>query len=547
MVIPFKMSSSSSCSSSTDSSSSCSDSSDSSRCTTSSSSSTCDSSSSSSSTCKSSDSSSSTSSSSSSSDSGECFPREYKRYLDEKHKHRLTAPEIYYKFRDAVVSIQTVTFQEGKVIQSDVATGFFIGCRYILTTAGVLTYDNRGLQRVERIFVYVVNTDGCNTSTIYEGSLVAIDGAANLGLIYISEANNKGKPKLDGHNFFRFGRSRDYCIGREVYSIVNGTGDEASSFRQGVVINNRQFSKIEGTPPLEIVTVQIPALNKNYGAPIIDCYGNVIAIINYNLGNTTGIITGGTSEYAMEPILDAFHEAGLALTKNKKLSCYKQHLRLVNSPFGNYYVYVKGFLGIQWTNYSPAFFPNGQTKYDKVQGIIVVGVDQTTPLGQAFSQLIAQDNNILITEIDGCPVGNIQNQISPALITWRKVPGDKVKIQYRVSSDSFKQCLALNVALGAYPPSLDTPHTGWMVRKDSANTATATTNATIDSKDVKTGTATQTSSGTSSGNTLTSETEVNAPQIKSYSNPLKLFGTACVQCHIKGGACGSDHHKKYLS
>ncbi|AYV86348.1 MAG: PDZ domain-containing protein [Solumvirus sp.] len=509
---------------------------------------------------------SSSSSSSSSSDNQSKFPREYEKYLSSKEK-KLTATEIFYTKRSAVVALQTLTtfILPGSTNpqQTAIGTGFFIGNNYIVTSAQLVLYtqfigprtpappDPPGpsIVRVNKIFAHVVDVNGeKNNNLVYEADLIGIDGAANVALLHISDIANPGLPKLRNTNHFRFGRSRDYAVGRPAFTIANDVGDDTQSIRSGIVTNNRQFSKIQGSPPVELIVVDFPAyIGTNVGAPIIDEFGDIIGILNQNFGSFSNTPVGGTSEYFMEPILKALRAGGNNLVKGEKLGEFAKHLQLVVDPVGNYYLYVKGFLGIAWTIYSPISYVNEVPGYKKTQGIVVTALVATTPLGQLFTPLFDSGATILITDIDGCPIGNIPNQITPADITWRKIPGDKVKITYRVSTDGFAGCQAANVALAMYPYDLDLPDTFFMAPNPVKTPAVVPVKDEVDSKH---STTSDVKNDTKSDVKVDVKSEViekvkseNKPEVKGTLANLKRnkapkgINRVCINCKLSKANC----------
>lgn len=128
--------------------------------------------------------------------------------------------------------------------------------------------------RVSRIFVHVTNVNGTDKNLIYEADLIGLDGAADIALLHIGEILNCDLPKLKCQNYLQFDRSRDYCIGRNAFTIANDVGDDAQTIRAGVIVNNRQFNKQQGRPPTELVVVDFGVYTpSNFGAPILDEHG----------------------------------------------------------------------------------------------------------------------------------------------------------------------------------------------------------------------------------------------------------------------------------
>jgi S1-C subfamily serine protease len=398
---------------------------------------------------------------------------EYAQYLKDLKDDRrgkkpiLAGPDIFYRYRGAVVALETSTqlmFDDFKSNVTNAGSGFFIGNGYIVTSAQLVLLDTANrvppaptppapfISRVNKIVARVTAVNGDpNVNLIYEAELVGVDPAANIALLRISARMNPGLPQLNEcQAYFKFDPSRLYAIGRKVYAICASQQLDSQFITDGVVTNNRQFSTGPGYPPVELVMTSLDLdFPLNIGSPIINEYGHVIGVITVSYPAPGETFAGGISEFFLKPILESLLNP----------LCNRQFVSLVNDSEGPYYRRLKGYLGIAWSpftidDWSPEFNRPG---YKRNQGVVVRAIDPSTQLGQLLLPLIIQGNTILITDIDGCEIGNIPPQVTPAIITWRCGAGTEVVLKYRVSSDDYAKCLSLKVVLSEFPIELDNP------------------------------------------------------------------------------------------
>jgi hypothetical protein len=66
-------------------------------------------------------------------------------------------------------------------------------------------------------------------------------------------------------------------------------------------------------------------------------------------------------------------------------------------------------------------------------------------------------NKDIIVRMDGLEIGALPNQTAPGDILWRKIPGEKIKIEfYPLQGDSYGPLKVVDVELLEYPDSVDT-------------------------------------------------------------------------------------------
>lgn len=446
----------------------------------------------------------------------------------------MSGEDVFKKHRNAIVAIQTVTrYDSFGEIDVDIidGSGFFIKGQHIMTSSSVVLFDNPNATRippapvppgpsyVRVVDIYVTVTDSqCGKSYIYKADIVGIDGAGGIALLSINKDNqwNQGLPSLKCQDSLDFYPSKCVKNGECAYTIVSDTNVGTKLIKGGLVSNNSFFSETSNFPAINLLSISIGSsfINSMVGAPLLNSCGQVIGVLQQS--NSAGWF--GPSSSFITPVIKAFlaGEASiLSICRNRvevksgsNCVCSKSssssssscsctsgsssskceedplaNLQLVIDPAGNYFRYIKGFLGIQWGLYGAstfALYPD--SKYKKVQGIIITGT-LLTSIGTIFRALIGTDNIVLLTDINGCPIGNEAGQISPTEVTWRLVAGDNVELTYRISSDNFSSATKVKGVLDILPPDFDKYNSGFMV--SSINPIQSAPVVSISNKDLK--------------------------------------------------------------
>lgn len=267
------------------------------------------------------------------------------------------------------------------------------------------------------------------------------------------------------------------------------------------------------------------------GVPVLDCSGKVLGMVTRNRNRLTenqGFLqqlVAGPSQYFSKRVIRAILKGNC----NKR---YTDRLESIIDPAGAYVRYLKGYAGIGYQvfgaenytytiDYTSGDFPYGfpRIRLDKngdflcgpdckqeigikivsIAGL-VSGAADNTPNGQRFTpgttltaapfpvmadapvdspvlgQLLPGD---LITKIgvmgknNKCKyvnLGDLRDQIAPALLTWRTVAGDIISLQYNRGdnilntdnngdpSNDFYNCYkTIQVVLAQFPQLLDYP------------------------------------------------------------------------------------------
>lgn len=325
-----------------------------------------------------------------------------------------------------------------------------------------------------RIFVRVYNVNGCGKSFVYEASLVGVDGAGDVAVLKIDFTLpwNKDKclPELKKVRFLEWGKSRCYEIGKPVYSIGNAFCSDPQSFACGCVRDNRYANPLQAA--FEAITTDL-AIGKGFsGSPLLDEYGKVIGIATFQLDGDNGFTTlfnittlnsyaGGPSQQFAECIVKTLIEADKG--------CITKKVELCESDLGNFFRYVKGFLGAEFVASSPCdslfldLLANatppcefGDIGFKEARGYavvdFVVGANGTSPLADAG--IVIGD---LILSLGKINLGNFDSLVGPSSVTWNLLPGDRVEVQYRTISDCYATCHTVTIVLDDFPCIYDYP------------------------------------------------------------------------------------------
>jgi hypothetical protein len=401
--------------------------------------------------------------------------------------------------------------------------GFFITDHYIVCPAHlvlipptVLTVNNRypfvsvnqpapnGLApdtvtSVSRILVDVQRVNCGKKAFTYEAQLVGVDGAGNIALLSIDfnrQWNLACPPIKKHHPYFCFGKSRCSYPGTECFTIGDFTSSLDSglagcnSVVAGVISNNRALDTTGYALP-ELVFASFPNHAEKTGAPIINKYGQVIALQTINIVGANQTVpsqrrgfgqVSGVSQFFMETVINELRKG-----------CHKrkatEHLEIVNDLNGNYLKYLKGYLGIYarplngndfGTTISGSGIENiivstsGQLgsgpKCKELIGLKVLteagntsvtyvtipSASNNPPLVDSPLLNILQPNDIII-ELNKCPLGQYKNQIPATLITWNLHDGQCVNLKYRKVSDNYNSIFHAEVNVVAFPALLDYP------------------------------------------------------------------------------------------
>lgn len=411
----------------------------------------------------------------------------YKKYCCDRDKCKYDAPDVFYPKQDAVVGVVAqATISDGatgSTLVTNEGSGFLIlrkeVCKdrssfYVVTTASIamLTPEQvripppptgmTGFQRMETYYVEIQNVNGCCKNYVYQAQLIGIDGAGNIAILELDlnlpfnkniECINKKchpyldfeylKPdKCDGY----FSCSRYYATGDVAFVMGKGGNDNNTSITEGVISANRygpdQQYFFEG------VVTDSDSTMGDIGAPLLNKRGKVIGVVSgvLDAGVTGATRTLAISEFSALPPVEAF-------TGGIRCEC-NSHLQIVPDLLGPFYRYIKGYLGITWHYVSAQDLINvANVQFKEIKGIVVDGVTAASPFFAQFNGV----SGSIITGINGCDIGQITPQVTPAAIMSRLTTLDTVNICYRVLADAYAQPACASATVVDFPSDQDNP------------------------------------------------------------------------------------------
>lgn len=296
------------------------------------------------------------------------------------------------------------------------------------------------------------------------------------------------------HPYFKFGKSRAAKAGEKIYLLGDYVSDlairmltnGAGLISEGLVSDHR-YTDYAGYVFPEIVLVSAHAYTFSSGLPIVNAQGEVIAMQATDVAAVNDSFTpvvegqgwvGGVSEFFMRRVIKTIIKADGCRRSNDI------HLELINDPVGPYYRYKKGYLGIAYElltgldydtvvdftsdtadsaigEFAQRFRLSDTGEFlnspacKEIVGIRVLGIAGINqenannvpngnlfvaagtgpaplalglPLSPLYGKLQPGD---VITHINGIALGDLEKQVTPALITWRLLEGDQIDICYR--------------------------------------------------------------------------------------------------------------------
>jgi S1-C subfamily serine protease len=248
-----------------------------------------------------------------------------------------------------------------------------------------------------RIFATIKNVNGGKITYTYELTIIAVDGAADLAVLYVDpnkswNSVNKVYPNKD-HPYLLMGDSASCKPGEEVYLLGNPNTnpyypyvpESQCSIVKGTLGSSKAV-EAQGWVLPETVVVQASVFSPACGMPILNKYGRVIGMqttallgTSKNLVNSAavGVLIDAVSAQISSqtqtsttpgvtlstPILDPFYVAndfGTVMGPSSRFmnyilriilmdnNCEARHKRLLRvSDFaGGYYSFVKGYAGL---------------------------------------------------------------------------------------------------------------------------------------------------------------------------------------------------------
>lgn len=444
--------------------------------------------------------------------------KSYKKNSTKRDK--ISIKDIIFNTRDAVVSITSYrkNGEDQKIITGN---GFFIKNHYIICPSSLIITPSKSLSAdenitINRVFITVSNVNGGDKSYSYEASILGLDGAANIAILYIDNSlkRNRCNPYIRKcHTILTWGKSRNSCPGDKIIVIGDISSNDTIGFtnisidstcENGIIIGNiadNRYISYGGSIPGELLLLSnINLSNKKEGLPVINRHGAVIGMI---INNNVAI-----SEYFMRRPVKALIRTFMnnPVSKNNDNSCtsnyseaydnrkhvsfnnehiddqkiinhgknYEKFIELVVDPINSeaYYKYKKSCLGLAGIaiNQSHFFSSSIDFQYTEIIGykILAISGDNSSKISNDEKYSLITCSMIsplcgiisvgdIITHINDFPLGDRKGQIAPALLMWRIRPGDKINVKYRKENECFSLCNEVNVFTYCYESLVDFP------------------------------------------------------------------------------------------
>jgi len=228
------------------------------------------------------------------------------------------------------------------------------------------------ITQVSRIFVDIFDLNGKGHAYTYEAFVCGIDGAGNTAVLGIDLDNNNWNcylPCIDkGHPYFRWSRSRKSKCGDPVFLLggysyfnheQNGLSWSEPLVQQGLLTDNKSLD-YTGWIQHEIIHTTLESSFCSVGSPILNNCG---AVIGMQVATNTAVVPVddefgydhgkgfviGVSEFFMRRPLKAF-------LQGVKKCKYRKHLGNIVDSIGDFNYYIKGYMGLAWTNVTGADF-----------------------------------------------------------------------------------------------------------------------------------------------------------------------------------------------
>jgi S1-C subfamily serine protease len=351
-------------------------------------------------------------------------------------------PNLYESIRDAVVMIS--------VNQSWQGTGFFVTPDgYIVTAAHVISEpvneaDEKGaIKAAKDIFVLV-----SPNYEVYRCRVVGMDGTGDIGLLKIDmddPFNVENKP-IQNQKYLPF--LDKASTGELAFVLGYPLGTDLSSFSMGIVRNER-FVAPSLFIPFNVVLITSPAYQGNSGSPIVNVNGDVIGLLTfvyYANEQTFESIGGGPSSSIVAYVAKKLIDADKMKYNNQPVPAYFDEKTLK---------FKKGYLGFEsskvvWFSDIPILVDKYGFPFKHPVGFRGQ-ISKSAPL----SNIITSKD--IIVRIDGKEIGALPNQTAPGDILWKKVPGDKVLIEYfPLEGGRYGELKSVEITLQDYPDKIDT-------------------------------------------------------------------------------------------
>lgn len=330
---------------------------------------------------------------------------------------------LIYSVRDAIV---TVSCHYSETNTTKKSNGFFIKGHYIICPSEVIFNDKK---LTKKILVDISNVNNSGKSYSYETELIGYDGAGNIAVLKINfeKEGNKNNPVLrNSHQFLPWGKSRNINQGEQIWLIGQTVQGSENSIIDGIISDNRYVSDIPGE--MLLLSCSVPS----FGLPVITVDGDIIGM---SVGKNIAL-----SEFFMRKPVKAI------IKKN-----YGEEDNSVETVDGIFRV-RKSFLGIFGILLSQDDYYESINFNNLCREIVGYKITHLNEL----REISVGD---IVTQINGCPLGDRKGQISPSLVMWRLAPRTKIILTYKKQEEGFIEDHVVEVETKEYDLQYDFPLT----------------------------------------------------------------------------------------
>lgn len=350
--------------------------------------------------------------------------------------------KIYTEIKEGVVMLS--------VNQSWQGTGFFVSPDgYIVTAAHVISEpkdekDDKGaIVAANEIYALV-----SPKYDVYKCRVVGIDGTGDIGVLKIDmdDPFNKNNPPIQNQKYLPF--TNGVKTGDLAFVLGYPLGTDLSSFSMGIV-RNEKFVAPSLFIPFNVILITSPAYQGNSGSPIVNVNGEVIGLLTfvyYANDQTFESIGGGPTASIVSFVVQRLIDADKRKIKGETLPVYFDR---------NSLKYKKGYMGfdttkVVWFSDIPTLVEKYSFPFKKP-----IGFRGQVQKGSPLYGILG--NKDIIVRIDGKEIGALPDQTAPGDILWRKVPGEKIMIEYYpLENNKYGSIKKMEVKLQDYPDGVDT-------------------------------------------------------------------------------------------
>jgi S1-C subfamily serine protease len=369
---------------------------------------------------------------------------------------------LVYDVRDTVVSI-TVQFERQNWIRHHRGNGVLIKGHYILCPAHLVLPLPLMEVDTTRILVGISNIRSeepkKHAAYSYEAELMGGDYRANLAILTIKRETpwNQHNPPLTAHPTLSWGKSRNLSPGDPVLIIgdINIDSEPQGGPREGsengVIVTNiadNRYVSYDGSIPGELLLLAATQ-SVAPGSPVISWEGAFVGMV---VPSRSHRIIALSEFFIRRPIR--------ALIKSSLEQIIPLKYTGLVSTVGPQYRYNKSWLGLGGVLMTQDDFitilsvgpdasirkqlaPNASSGPKEIVGYrityIAGGNPPRHPSYEARSPLVDVIHiGDLVTNLNGCPLGDRRGQISPSLIMWRVKPQAEVTLEYRKQCENFE-------------------------------------------------------------------------------------------------------------